>query len=333
MSQLPTMAPDTDIATLHIRCGSDICDKLKAAGFTGDFLEFSDPYCQGPVVPGSDLVGIRARFIADACGLPPADVAARLQAAETALARSADDYPRLVLWFEHDSYDQLILARILAGLAARVLIPDVQLICIDRFPGVGPFYGLGQLPPAALRTLWDVERRAVSEEQLQLGAAAWNALRAPSPEALHRLMAAGTPALPIMAGALRRHLQELPWTGDGLNLTQRLALQALRDGPRTAAQVFHATQHGTDPLPFMGDRLFRAVLRDMARAGEPPLTLADLGSWPENVLALTQTGVALLEGRADWMALDPRERWVGGVKIASASPAWRWDPAGGVRLA
>jgi hypothetical protein len=34
---------DADLRTLHIRCGSDLRDKLRAAGFTGDFLEYSDP--------------------------------------------------------------------------------------------------------------------------------------------------------------------------------------------------------------------------------------------------------------------------------------------------
>ena len=30
---------DADIPTLHIRCGSDIRDTLRAAGFTGEYLE------------------------------------------------------------------------------------------------------------------------------------------------------------------------------------------------------------------------------------------------------------------------------------------------------
>ena len=34
---------------VHIRCGEDIRHGLKVAGFAGAFVEFSDPYCQGPV--------------------------------------------------------------------------------------------------------------------------------------------------------------------------------------------------------------------------------------------------------------------------------------------
>ena len=40
---------DGDKKTLHIRCGSDIKQKLSHAGFQGDFLHFLDVYVHGPV--------------------------------------------------------------------------------------------------------------------------------------------------------------------------------------------------------------------------------------------------------------------------------------------
>jgi hypothetical protein len=42
-------APDSDMKTLHLRCGSDIQITLEQAGFVGDFLEHAVPYCLGPV--------------------------------------------------------------------------------------------------------------------------------------------------------------------------------------------------------------------------------------------------------------------------------------------
>jgi hypothetical protein len=48
-------APDADRPTVHLRCGSDIRESLRRAGFVGDFLEFSDPYCWGPVPRNGDL--------------------------------------------------------------------------------------------------------------------------------------------------------------------------------------------------------------------------------------------------------------------------------------
>ena len=45
-------APDGELRTLHIRCGSDIQNTLVEGGFSGDFLEHSIPYCLGPVTNG-----------------------------------------------------------------------------------------------------------------------------------------------------------------------------------------------------------------------------------------------------------------------------------------
>ena len=320
-------APDAELATLHIRCGSDIRERLKEAGFAGDFLEIGDPVCQGPVPRDGDFIAVRARFLSDSYGVSYADAEARLTRERDGLREASGKYQRLVLWFEHDSTDQLCLARVLAEAAAQPHLPAMELICIDRFPVITRFNGLGQLSPAALRTLWD-ERRRVTPALRKLGSAVWNALREPSPLALHAIAAGGTPELPVMAAALTRHLQELPWTGDGLSLTQRLALQALRSGPQTVSALFRATQLDSEPLPFLGDLMFWAILRDMQRVAAPPFAIAPdtaASPWPQHLLALTPAGEALLDGRRDWLAARPPERWVGGVRISSDGGGWRWS--------
>lgn len=130
---------DGDCPTLHIRCGSDIRDKLRTAGFTGDFLEYADPVCQGPVPDAPDLLERRARFLADAYGSLMGFTAAQslkgLQEAERQL-HGAHRYERVVLWFEHDSYDQLLLARCLSCFADGPRPAHLELICIDRHPSV-----------------------------------------------------------------------------------------------------------------------------------------------------------------------------------------------------
>jgi hypothetical protein len=54
-------AIDADVATLHIRCGSDIKGELEAARFSGDFLEVWDPFPVGPVTDAPDWIAQRAR--------------------------------------------------------------------------------------------------------------------------------------------------------------------------------------------------------------------------------------------------------------------------------
>lgn len=320
-------APDADRPTVHVRCGSDIRESLQQAGFAGDFLEFSDPYCCGPVPRERDLLTVRSHFLAATMDIALPEVEAKLSRQYAELAQSGERYERIVLWFEHDSHDQLVLARVLAELAAFRQVPTIDLICIDRFPAITRFHGLGQLSPAALRSLWDT-RSAVTAKRLRVGRAVWDALQDPSPVALHAIAAGTTPALPAMANALTRHLQELPWTGDGLSLTQRLALEQLDSGPKTVSALFKAMQWTTEPLPFLGDLTFWSILREMQRVARPPFDVDAASAprrWPHHVLSLTATGRALLAGELDWISLSPPERWVGGIRIATGAPLWRWS--------
>ena len=96
---------------------------MRTAGLHGDFLEFSDPFCIGPLSDSDPqtLLRERAAFLADAFNLEPADALGRQQQGYGTLLK-LDKYQRIVLWFEHDSYDQLILAYLLVKNARNVTV-------------------------------------------------------------------------------------------------------------------------------------------------------------------------------------------------------------------
>jgi hypothetical protein len=319
---------DGDLPTLHIRCGFDIRDSLRTAGFAGDFLEYSDPICEGPVPDAADLLDQRARYIAasygTSVGRTAAQLLANLQDAERRLA-SAHTYSRVVFWFEHDSYDQLVLARCLDHFANAPQPAHLELICIDRHPSVARFIGLGQLGPPDLAALWP-DRAPVSPGQLELGHSIWTALRRSDPSGLAVIAATGTPALPVAAAALRRHLQELPGVTDGLSLTQRQVLRILATEPTRIGRIFAAFQLGVEPLPFLGDLGVLNAVERMALA-QPPVLTIEPGEKPfPRVATITETGRHVLAGAVDYLSLNPPERWVGGVK---ADGQWRWDESTG----
>jgi hypothetical protein len=322
--------------TLHIRCGSDIRDKLRAAGVAGDFLEVSDPVCQGPVPDGLDETALRearSSFLAGAYGLT-LEAARRRLAAEAAGLDGAGTYDRLVLWFEHDSYDQTVLIRLLDRFAAEPerWLGRLFLICIDRHPGIERFIGLGQLDASQLAELAaGPEVRPVSKTQLALGRAAWSAFRAADPAELARVVSGETPELPLLAPALRRHLQELPWTRDGLSLAERLLLTAAAaEKSQIGRDLFRAYQK-SEPLPFLGDTMIRPILLRLAGGAEPAVTWT--GEWGDTV-RITPAGRRLLEGDADWLLLHGGsiDRWVGGIHLAPPA-SWRWDETAGAPVA
>lgn len=205
----------------------------------------------------------------------------------------------------------------------------VSLICIDRFPGIERFVGLGQLDARQLSTL--VERKEpVTNSHFDLAVRAWAAFRAPDPVALVRLARERPDALPFLADALRRLLAEYPSSANGLSTTARHAMEAMEEGPLDGGALFQRTQDRED-RPFMGDRGFFDVIGCLASA-RTPLVRID----PEGVsrdlrgrrVSLTAAGRRVLHGDADAVALNGIDQWRGGVHLFGAdSSPWRWDPA------
>ena len=69
----------------------------------------------------------------------------------------------MVLWFDACLFEQAMLSHILACLHF-LGNQKAELICIDAFPGIEPFHGLGQLSPEQLASVYD-SRQEVIEDQ------------------------------------------------------------------------------------------------------------------------------------------------------------------------
>jgi hypothetical protein len=124
---------DSDCRTMHIRCGDDIRQPLLEAGFTGTFNRHINPYLQGPVTDAPGWLEQRARFIMDSAGssnssLSHDSVLQGLQIEESELAGASRDYERVVLWLEHDRYDQFVLLRCLSWFAEHGAPPHLELV-------------------------------------------------------------------------------------------------------------------------------------------------------------------------------------------------------------
>ena len=337
---------DSDLRTLHMRGGHDLKEPLQEAGFRGEYWVDNYPYLIGPVRDGPGGLELRARFIVDNYGHefdPPLQYEGQLGAMQERLRELHDsaNYDRVVLWFEHDSTDQLSLIHLLGHYAIHRRPPRLELINIGDFPGVKRFDGLAELPPEALRMLWTT-RKPVSPAQLKLGLEAWRALANPDPRPLAAVMRSDTPALPLLARALHRHLRELPSIVTGLSITEELALTLManpdpgwRGGPVVnISKIFWTMQLKTDPLPGQADGHWLRRVFDMEAARpsvftrSPGVDIEGKSSPPAtDVVAITELGRSVLRGEVDFRSLNPPPRWVGGVEIAAGTSDWRWDEA------
>lgn len=317
----PGFAATNETAVQHWRCGNDIEHSLRVAGFSGSFHMFDDPMVMGPVPasPDDDYWSVRAGFAEQAFGLSYSDIQQRQTMQRDALAKLDAD-SELVLWCEGDAYDQLFLIRLLASLPA--LPRRLELIEISRVPGVERFIGIGQLAPDLLPWLWS-QRRSLGEGTLALAREAWAAYTAADPSDWAGLAAQLHSALPLLGPALARQLQELPGAGDGLSLTQRLVLRVLADhGELPAGKVFGHLMMSYEPLPYLGDLMFHALLRPLIDAPYPLVYEQSGGEWQRRLVRITVLGEQMLRGHINWLDYAPAERWVGGVRILADQSPW-----------
>jgi hypothetical protein len=313
-------------AALHLTNGDVTVDLLRRAGLAPSAVAWADVLHEGPVPDGLDDAGLRrarAEFLAGADGVDPAGVRRRFELRDRALAANrAGGY---VLWFEADLYDQLQIAQILAMLRDLAVAPDrVTLVCIGEYPGIAHFGGLGELEPEQLPGLLGVAT-PLTAAALDLGAAAWAALRAPEPGRLGAIAASRSRELRFLGEAFDRLSREYPSTRDGLSLTERRTLAATPAGGAPAGEVF-ARLGERETRPFLGDRFFFRILARLAGAPVPLLELDP----PGEVTAATRVrptgaGGRVLRGEADHVALNGIDRWVGGVHLQGPEARWRWD--------
>jgi hypothetical protein len=323
--------------TLHVTHG-DITGEQLARLFPNDELVlWRDVLHEGPIPTGvtdAELREIRAAFLAAQGWGKESEILEQFAARDAALARYSE-FDEVVLWFEHDLYDQLQLIQILDRLPGKSDgETPISLICINTFPGVEPFHGLGQLNDDQLASLYP-NRKPVTDEQLIVAREAWAAVRSPEPSAIQRLLDRGTDALPFLAEALVRYLEQFPAVDTGLSRTEQQVLDALRDGPKTPAELFSRSQ-SMEEHPYLGDLTFFGYLERLGSEPEPllqqedqtPITPlpsgTDLSAFLNQRLQLTELGVEIQARMAD-KAGGLADRWLGGVFLQSGHPGWRWD--------
>jgi hypothetical protein len=308
---------------LHVTNGDIAADLIREAEILGDITLSADVLHEGPAPAGLQPERwrkVRARYLAE-CGYADYD---RCLADLTKWDHKLEgyrNYDEVVLWFEHDLFDQLQLLRLLDWFGSRDLTligrGRLSLICTDDF--------LGELTPEQMASLLP-ERRPVTDQQVFLARHAWRAFCSPEPIGVEVALRRDTSALPFLADALRRHLEEFPWTRDGLSRTERQALLGLDAGFETFESLFRAVQ-ALERSPYQGDTSFFHCLRGLA---SPPMPLIRLeaapgGSIRNQRISLTATGRDVLAGREDWVRLHGIDRWLGGVHLHGRQAQWRWD--------
>lgn len=318
---------------LHVASGTSTTDTIEAAGIPGLRSIWADPLYEGPVPAGlsdDELLEVRRRHLAVAEPRASEDPVNDLREWRAVLRRRAS-YDELVLWFEHDLFDQLNLIQLLTWVRDHVApAPRVSLISIGSFPGRPAFKGLGELTAGELGPLFET-RQPVDDRQFDLAQRAWLAFRAPEPESLDALRRDDSSALPYLAAAITRFMQEYPWVGTGLSRTERRLLELAGADGVSLAKAF-PRMHGGEGAYHVTDATLVALAAELASTAPPLLVITSPGGANSSLLgstvALTDAGRAVLAGERDRVATCGIDRWLGGVHLDGRGGAWRWNDAG-----
>ncbi len=329
------MISGSEMPVLHITNGDGAADILKASDIAGDVLPWRDPMHHGPFPAGLPLPecsAIRAEYLAGP--YIDAETTARDFCERDQKLQGSDRYGRIILWFEHDLLDQLQILQLLDWFAAAGRdLGQIHILCIDRFDGVEPFRGLGQLNREQMATLLPLAR-PVTAPMVELSVAGWAAFRSDDPENLLGFLKGDTSALPFLGAALHRHLQEYPDSKTGLTRTEAQILRLIADGTSGPVSIFLKNMD-LETVLFIGDWpsftiIDRLCAAELIKAEAQPFWYGPLSPQTRSAfraqrLRLTDLGTDVLLGHKDAFTAAQRDLWLGGVHLQSDKPMWTWD--------
>jgi hypothetical protein len=297
---------------LHVTNGDSVVNGFTAGNIPGVYLPWRDVLHDG-AVPHCDsleaLSDVRSRELTR-LGFGSSKDDDRMRAGFTerdgTLARFRE-HDEVVLWFEHDLYDQLQLLQILDWMSRQDRTGvRLSMIQIGSHPEVVPFHGLGQLTGAQLAALLPT-RTPVTARQLEIGREAWTAFCAPEPSALTPFALRDHPEMPFLQAALARWLEEYPSGRDRLSRTERQLLQAAAAGASTRQKLYAATER-MEPWPW-GDLSIFLRLDGLTHGPQPAIDRHG------DLYVLTDYGRKLLAGDPEAVRARTVDTWLGGAHV------------------
>jgi len=296
---------------LNIVNGDVTIDIMKKAYINGEFLPWSDFLHEGPVPYGlsiDKLSKIRANFIYQQ-GFDSLKIIEKEFQERNSVLKNYHKYQKIILWFEHDLYDQLQLLQILSWFHSNNSENiKLSLISTDRY--------LGESSLDEIRELLGSEEN-ITKAHLDLAQKAWSAFTKPNPIDWFNLFKEDTSLLPFLKNAIIRMLEEYPSRRNGLSRSEHQALFIISKGIENPNKIFkHCQNH--EKQKFMGNIIFWKILDNFIEN--------DLIHSKKNgqILKITKLGQEVLKGEIHYLHIKPIDKWIGGTKLTNDN-VWCWN--------
>jgi hypothetical protein len=197
---------------------------------------------------------------------------------------------------------------------------------------------IGEKSPKQL-VRWKPAAVDVTNDHFELASLAWQAYRAPTPQAWFNLLNKDLSILPQLRACVVELLEELPMRVTGLGATEMRMLELISEGDAGPFDVFPGYRKrnkrrvfGYEEIGVLLDGLAHCPAPAVAGLDEGPFTEEMHGNrdrrerYKRSALSLTALGEAILAQSEDFSRHNPIHRWWGGTELTN-DQLWRWDPA------
>jgi hypothetical protein len=304
---------------IHLVAGESVLRTLRETAIPGDKFSVDDILMEGPVPDGlrsESSWTARADYLERHFSISGSQYLAG-KAVRDRLLRESWDYDETVLWFEFDLFCQANLLYLLDWYAEGEWGPMLSLVCPEKVPGRVVFHGLGELHVHELESLF-ANRSEVTDLQKAAAQNAWHAYGRTDPRAIENFLLTDSGELPLVAPALRSHLERFPSKANGLGILGQKTLEILAQQPLDFHSLFRRVRETPEIFRHgIGDLQLQAYL-DMWASGPSPLIQKN------GIVEITATGRSVIENSSDAIQLNGIDLWYGGVHMTRENH-WRWD--------
>ena len=256
------------MSILHVANGHATTGLIELSGLPGRTEIWADPLNEGPVpgnVSDDELLHVRARFLASHPMTPM--TSPPICAGGATPLTTPTRYDELVLWFEHDLFDQLNLIQLLAHLGGTAAIETDHAGLHRSVSRPSELQGPRRAGACATsQRLFDDAAAGRTRRSSRWRRGRGRRIDRPTRARSRRCSQADTSALPFLARALARHLEEFPSDADGLSRSERRLMEQAIGGPGRSPRRVSRGCTTARPRYYIADSWFVDRAHELASA-------------------------------------------------------------------
>lgn len=242
---------------LHVLNGDATLNGFRQTGIKGDVMVWREVLSEGPLltnVVDAEFWNRRSAWVSSVFNESKQHYSRKVI---DELAKLDKAYKEINLWFEFDLHCQVNLLGVINYIEERgdLSEPALYLICPDHYPGVEPFFGMGQLNGNQLEDLFDTIRVQLNEVDLHIAGCVWKLYSDQDTEGIRRFVEETDywANMKHLKPALEAHLKRVQMNDIGLNSIEQKLLDIYRAGSQTRREIYKRFWD-TERIYGMGDR-------------------------------------------------------------------------------